>query len=144
VRAQSGRTIAIALALACVVTASAFAATTVRVRPAKPFVDDDVTALFKVDRRLPVGWHYEGLLVASSGGRRDCSSIVTNNRSRRRPARGQTMTLRFDPRDDLVRDTSEWCQGKASVSVLKVRNGDEEGGSARPVGTVAFRFYAKP
>ena len=138
------RNILIATSLAgclAVGTPTAQARVQLKISPKTPIVDDNVTASFVVKQPLKAGWHYEGLIVGATGF--DCAGFVEKT-SKRNPGKRKTMSFRFSPYDDNLNGGPEWCQGKAGITIRKIRNGDEKGNSAILVGDAEFRFVAKP
>jgi hypothetical protein len=131
--------VALAVAASLVAAAPASALVNVRVNPAKPIVDDAITASFKVDRNLKPGYHWEALLLADSCG---FASSFVHKVSKQKPKRGKVLTFRFSPYDDKLNGGSEWCQGKFGVSISTARDNDGKGGSLVGLGT--GRFYGKP
>lgn len=110
------------------------------VSPSKPIVDDSITVRFKTDRTLKPGYHYEAALFGARGF--ECSYLVSKA-SRRRPAKGRTMSFVLHPHDDDLHEAFEWCLGKASVSIFMARS-DRPNDPGVHLGTVHFRFFGKP
>jgi hypothetical protein len=112
---------------------------TFKVAPSHPYVDDSVTITWRADRNLKDGQHYEGTL--STEVESGCASLVILN-SKRRPKKGQTMSITFNPYQDRINGGPNWCDGKAEVYISVVKNGSDSSGSF--VGITEFRFIQKP
>jgi hypothetical protein len=123
------------------VAATASAKVTLKVSPTSPIVDDLVTVSWKTDRALKPGYHYRAVLITPPGD--ECSGLVYKD-SKRHPAKGKSMSFRLSPQDDELNGGSEWCQGKASVTVSVVKNGASGGSLGNIIGMIEFRFRAKP
>ena len=120
---------------------AAHAMVPLKVNPATPIVDDDITVSFQVKKRLKPGWHYEASVIARTGY--DCATFVYKD-SKRNPGVNKRMSFRFSPYEDNLNSAPEWCQGKASVMVSKAKDGDEDGKSGIAIGIKSIRFVAKP
>lgn len=115
--------------------------TNFKVSPKHPYVDEtEVTISWRADRILKTGYHYEGLLV-DPAGERGCASLVTA-KSYKHVKKGAVMSLVFESLSDREED-SEWCDGKASITIAMAKNGSPEG-SGTIIGSLSFRFYKKP
>jgi hypothetical protein len=126
-------------AIFAIATATASAASWVdlSVSPKKPIVDDSsIRVRWTTNRTLKPGEFYGATLVGARGA--NCASFVTAESSRK-PGKGKPMSLTLSSYDDIVNGGSEWCQGKASVTVY-VKKGERQS----IIGIAAFRFSSKP
>lgn len=123
-----------------VVPAASQAMVNIKVRPAKPIVDEDITVSFKTDRKLKSGYHYEGTVVGARGS--GCANFVLKA-SGRKPGKGKPMSFHFSPYDDIVNgDSGLWCQGRSFVNVSIER--DSGKGVGNLIGDLTLRFYGRP
>lgn len=108
-----------------------------KVSPTTPVVDDSsITVRWTTNRALKPGEFYAATLMGASGDA--CASLVSTDSSRK-PASGRPMSLTLSSRDDIVNGGSEWCQGKASITIY-VKKGKRQS----IIGIIDFRFRAKP
>jgi hypothetical protein len=129
----------VALLTAVAVAAPAQAAK-INIKPRSPIVDEDISASFRPKLKLKSGWHYSALLTVRSDSV-GCVDIATkDSRSKKR-----VVSIRLSSyTDGLVDSGAEWCQGSATLSVIKERDDDENGDTGVLVGITSFRFRAQP
>jgi hypothetical protein len=126
--------------LAAAVCAPAASATVkIKLNPGAPVVDDSVRVSFRTDRKLKPGYHWQASILGHTCGY--ASSFVYKD-STRKVRKGKVMSFSLSPYDDVLNESSEWCQGKATVMVMTARDDGRDGGSM--VGIRSFRFYGMP
>jgi hypothetical protein len=118
-----------------------------KVSPEHLYTDEsEVTVSWRADRALKPGYHYEGVLLDPQHERGCASDVRATSHAHVR--KGKTVSLHFNSTNDAIgriegAEYSEWCDGKAGVSISVVKNGTEAG-SGTEIGFASFRFYKKP
>lgn len=130
----------VAVSASASLPSAASAGPPISVKPAKPYVDDAIRVTIKPRARLPVGFHYEAQVWAADGdGCSERGYAKSNNRGRK----GKPLTIRIrHGQGDILDPGANWCQGKASVRVYRVKNGSSPG--PRYVAIKYFRIYGMP
>ena len=126
--------------VACLAVTTSASALDLKVMPAKPYVDDEITVSFTTKKKLKSGWHFEASVLGRIG---DCAGFAMKATSKR-GGKNKRVSIRVSPYDDNLNGGPEWCQGKASVTVSKVKDADRLTGNGSIVGIESFRFYALP
>ena len=137
--------LALLITLLLSTTASAVPLT---ITPAKPYADDRFTVSFIPTRTLAAGWHYHFSLSVHRGASQPLGSCISWKfvDTRRRGIKARRFYFGFGPYEPatvLWPARTEWCIGRARVSVREIPNANPRAVGVL-VGVRDFRIYRVP